>query len=122
MPERRRITEEDVRRTEQRIAVSVARLEQAVERAPARVIGSLGEKARRHPLETMAALAGGAFIVYGLIRLLSGGPCRKERVEKGSTAGSLLSMVLPLAAPYLLRLIGEFLKIGGETGKKDRFL
>ena len=129
MENHRRVTEEDLLITEALIAESYGRLKQSVVQAPSRALRSAGRAIIGHPFAAAAAAAGAGVIVYKLLGLLTPRVVVEEAdVQPHATvkaAGSrpdlmmeILSVILPLAAPYVAGLIQSYLgKI--HPGERD---
>jgi hypothetical protein len=112
---RRRITEDDVLMTEAMIARSYKRLKQSVARAPSRAFSSAGETVRKHPLATAAAAVGVGITLYGLFRMMTrkgaGGKDTRsgERRSGPDIPREILSMIIPLAAPYVTMYLKNYM-------------
>jgi hypothetical protein len=122
---RRQVTEEDILMTEALIARSYGRLKQSVVQAPSQVLGSVGGTIRKHPLGAAAAAVVAGITLYGLFRLVTRQGVVKERVtgrkeykSRPDMTMEILSVILPLAAPYVAGLIQSYLgKI--HPGERD---
>jgi hypothetical protein len=122
---RRQVTEEDILMTEALIARSYGRLKQSVVQAPSQVLGSVGGTIRKHPLGAAAAAVVAGITLYGLFRSVTRQGVVKERAtgrkeykSRPDMTMEILSVILPLAAPYVAGLIQSYLgKI--HPGERD---
>jgi hypothetical protein len=120
---RRQITEEDLLVTEALIAESYGRLKRSVSQVPSRALRSTARTIGRHPLATAATVALAGILAYRLIGLVTsrpggagGAPRATAKPARPNLPMEILSMVLPLAAPYLADLVKGSLEriLGGE--------
>ncbi|MDD1666698.1 MAG: hypothetical protein LUQ23_04100 [Methanomicrobiales archaeon] len=117
MEKRRRVTEEDLLVTEALIAESYGRLKRSVARAPYRALRSAGGAVLEHPLAAAATATVGGILAYQVLRMVmprGAGRGRSPSAEaKGAgshdPAREVLSMVLPVVAPYIVGYIREAL-------------
>ncbi len=123
MENRRPVTEEDLLATEALIADSYGRLKRSVAMAPYRALRSAGETAREHPLAAAAVAAGGALLMYQLLRpkgprstARAKGPSRGSAHGSPDLTGEVLSMILPIAAPYIAGYVRD--RLGGTPDRK----
>ena len=125
MENRKRITEEDLLVTEALIAESYGRLKKSVVDTPARALVPLSQIIREHPLEAAATAVGGGIAAYGIARMMA--PSRradgdKKRHGKKKKARrrqdpvmDILSVLLPLAIPYLTGFIEKYTGINSRA-------
>ena len=115
MERRRQVTEEDILMTEAMIARSYGRLKRSVAQAPARAFSSAGETVRKHPFATAAAAVGAGIALFGLFRLMTRQGTRekdagsRERRSSPDMTREILSMIIPLAAPYVTGYLKNYL-------------
>ena len=120
MENRRRVTEEDLRITEKLIAESYGTMKQSVIQLPSRASRSLGQTIRDHPFAAAGAAVAGGIIVYGILKLLtsrasgleSGGrslPGRNYETQPRDVTHQILSMMIPMAAPYITGYIQKYI-------------
>lgn len=109
MEKRRRVTEDDLLITEALIAKSYGRLKRSVVQAPSQALKSVSETVKRNPLATVAAIAGGGLVAYGLMRLVIPRGIGKEDRNRPNLTNEILSLIIPLAAPYLMSYIKHYL-------------
>jgi hypothetical protein len=121
MENRKRVTEEDLLRTEALIAESYGQMKQSVIQAPSRALRSAGQTARQHPYATagMAIVAGVA--LYGIYTLVTSGSSSRG-APRGSGSGlrrdegrpdliqQLLPMLIPLVVPLVVPYVGDTLQ------------
>jgi hypothetical protein len=125
----RRVTEEDLLITEALIAESYGRLKQSVVQAPSRALRSAGQAISEHPFAAAATATVAGIIAYKLLGLLTPRVVVHEAdVQPHATVKTarsrpdlmmeILSVILPLAAPYVAGLIQSYLgKI--HPGERD---
>jgi len=112
---RRQITEEDILVTEAMIARSYGRLKRSVVQAPSRAFSSAGETVRKHPFATAAAAVGAGIALFGLFRLITRLGTRekdagsRERGSRPDMTRQILSMIIPLAAPYVTGYLKNYM-------------
>jgi len=112
---RRQITEEDILVTEAMIARSYGRLKRSVVQAPSRAFRSAGETVRKHPFATAAAAVGAGIALFGLFRLITRLGTRekdagsRERGSRPDMTRQILSMIIPLAAPYVTGYLKNYM-------------
>jgi len=112
---RRQITEEDILMTEAMIARSYGRLKRSVVQAPSRAFRSAGETVRKHPFATAAAAVGAGIALFGLFRLITRLGTRekdagsRERGSRPDMTRQILSMIIPLAAPYVTGYLKNYM-------------
>ena len=127
MEDRRRVTEEDLLITEALIAESYGRLKQSVVRAPSRALRSAGQAICEHPFAAAATATVAGVIAYQLLGLLTPRVVAREADVQPhadvKNAGSrpdpmmeIVSVILPLAAPYVAGLIQSCL---GKTQSEE---
>jgi len=115
MERRRQITEEDILVTEAMIARSYGRLKRSVVQAPSRAFRSAGETVRKHPFATAAAAVGAGIALFGLFRLITRLGTRekdagsRERGSRPDMTRQILSMIIPLAAPYVTGYLKNYM-------------
>mgnify|MGYP007088152919 CR=1 FL=1 len=116
MERRRQITEEDILMTEAMIARSYGRLKRSVVQAPSRAFSSAGETVRKHPFATAAAAVGAGIALFGLFRLVTRQGAVRDTFAGGRERGSrpdmtreILSMLIPLVAPYVTGYLKDYL-------------
>jgi len=115
MERRRQITEEDILVTEAMIARSYGRLKRSVVQAPSRAFRSAGETVRKHPFATAAAAVGAGIALFGLFRLITRLGTRekdagsRERGSRPDMTRQILSMIIPLAAPYVTGYLKNYI-------------
>lgn len=116
MENRRRVTEEDLLITEALIALSYGRLKQSVVQAPSRALRSAGHAISEHPFKAAATATVAGIIAYKLLGLMTPRVVVEEDgVQPHATVKAarsrpdlmreILSVILPLAAPYVAGLI-----------------
>jgi hypothetical protein len=126
--DRRRVTEQDLLVTEALIAESYGRLKQSVAQAPSRALRSAGQAICEHPFAAAATATVAGVIAYELLGLFKPrAVARKADVHPQTevkNAGSrpdlmmeMVSVILPLAAPYVAGLIQSYL---GKTQSEGR--
>jgi hypothetical protein len=122
------VTEEDLLITEALIAESYGRLKQSVVQAPSRALRSAGHSISEHPFAAAAAATAAGIIAYKLLGLLTPRVVVKEAdVQPHTTVKTarsrpdlmreVVSVILPLAAPYVAGLIQSYL---GKTQSEER--
>lgn len=120
MENRRRVTEEDLLITEALIADSYGRLKQSVVQAPSRALRSAGQAISEHPFAAAATATVAGIIAYKLLGLMTPRVVVEEAdVQPHATVKTargrpdlmmeILSVILPLAAPYVAGLIQSYL-------------
>jgi len=118
---RRQITEEDVLLTELLLARSYGRLKDSVVREPCRALSSAGSIVKSHPYATAAAAAGVGLVLFGLYQQMTGHHKKHGSGKKGHKSQSMtmdiISMALPIVAPYLAGYLEKHL---GSMFSKDR--
>jgi hypothetical protein len=128
MKNRRPITEDDILLTEMLIQKSYGNLKQSVVQASSDAFGSLGESVggtiKKHPYATAGAAVGAGVILFGLFKLLNKGGSGKHKGDGGRSHKSdmgmdILSMLMPLAMPYLTAYLEKYLgsMVSGKRGK-----
>jgi len=102
--------------TEAMIARSYGRLKRSVVQAPSRAFRSAGETVRKHPFATAAAAVGAGIALFGLFRLMTRqGAARdkdagsRERGSRPDMTRQILSMIIPLAAPYVTGYLKNYM-------------
>jgi hypothetical protein len=102
--------------TEAMIARSYGRLKRSFMQAPSRAFSSAGETVRKHPFATAAAAVGAGIALFGLFRLMTRQGAARDRAAGGRERGSrpdmtreILSMIIPLAAPYVTRYLKDYM-------------
>jgi len=104
MKNRRRITEEDVLVTEALIAESYGRVKKSVSRAPSQAFGSVSGTISRHPFAAAAIAIAGGIAAYVIISRITSHVSVAEQKRSGNRPDlvhEILSMVIPVAAPYV---------------------
>lgn len=112
MERRRQITEEDILMTEAMIARSYGRVKRSVMQAPSRAFSSAGETVRKHPFATAAAAVGAGIALFGLFRLMTrqgADAGSRERGSRPDMTREILSMIIPLAAPYVTGYLKDYM-------------
>ena len=115
MERRRQITEEDILMTEAMIARSYGRVKRSVMQAPSRAFSSAGETVRKHPVAAAAAAVGAGIALFGLFRLMTRQGTRekdaggRERRSRPDMTREILSMIIPLAAPYVTGYLKNYM-------------
>ncbi|MDD1657862.1 MAG: hypothetical protein LUQ41_05300 [Methanomicrobiales archaeon] len=120
MDSRRRITEEDLLVTEAYIADSYGRLKQSVVQAPSRAYRSVSQTVHEHPFATAATAVVAGVVVYGIFKLITSrasdqdaqGSSRvtmQKDMSRPDLMHDMLSMMIPLAAPYITGYIQDYL-------------
>jgi hypothetical protein len=127
MKNRKPITEDDIWLTEMLIARSYGNLKQSVVRTSSETLGTLGGTVggtiRKHPYATAGAAVGAGIILFGLYRLLNrDGPTKGNtdgcRGRKSDMGMDILSMIMPLAMPYITAYLEKYL--GSMVSRKQR--
>ena len=101
--------------TEAMIARSYGRLKRSVVQAPSRAFSSAGETVRKHPFATAAAAVGAGIALFGLFRLMTRQGTRekdagsRERGSRPDMTREILSMIIPLAAPYVTGYLKNYM-------------
>jgi hypothetical protein len=112
MKNRRQITQEDVLVTEALIAESYGQLKKSVFRKPSQAYGAVSGTIRRHPFAAAAtAIAGGivAYVIISRITSRGAGAEQKRGGNRPDLAHEILSMIIPLAAPYVTGYIQKYI-------------
>lgn len=109
MEKRRRVTEDDLLITEAMIAKSYGRLKRSIVEVPSQALESVRGTVKRHPLATVAAVAGVGLVAYGLMRVVIPRGVGKEDRKRPNLTTEILSLIVPLAAPYLMGYIKHYL-------------
>ena len=142
---KKKVTEEEIKTTEMRLAESYASLKQAIKNIPSEAARPVTDTVKEHPYVSVAAAAGAGYLAFRLLDLLV--PRTKvinrevsvqpeieikeaKGKEKRSLASRLLSEAVALAMPYITGYVrGEFSRllakpreseeISSETDKKS---
>jgi hypothetical protein len=120
MVNRRRITEEDLRETETLIAESYGQVRQSVAQAPSLALGSFCTTIRKHPFAAAATAVVAGAVVFGIFKLVTSRRSYNEDQVRSRTLSQrdssrpdltqeMLSMIIPLAAPYLTSYIQNYI-------------
>ena len=129
MVNRRRITEEDLLVTETLIAESYGQVRQSVAQAPSRAFESFYTTIKKHPFAAAATAVVGGAVLFGIFRLVTSkstyheeqGRSRSQfqgNTRRPDLTQEMLSMIIPLAAPYITGYIQNYIgKI--LSGKKE---
>ena len=112
MEKRRKSTEEDLLVTEALIAESYGRLKKSVVQAPSRALGSVGGTLSRHPFAAAATAILGGIAAYVIITRMTSHVAvaeRKRDTSRPDFMHEMLSMIIPLAAPYITGYIQKYI-------------
>lgn len=130
MVNRRRITEDDLLATETLIAESYGQVRQSVAQAPSRALGSFCTTIKKHPFAAAATAVVAGAVLVGIFKLVTSRGTYNEKQGRSGTLSQrdtsrpdltheILSMMIPLAAPYITGYIQNY--IGRIiSGKRER--
>jgi hypothetical protein len=116
----RRITEEDLLVTETLIAESYGQVRQSVVQAPSRAVGSFCTVIRKHPFAAAGTAVVAGAVLFGIFKLVTSRSSYNEEqgrsrihsqrdTSRPDLAHEMLSMIIPLAAPYITGYIQTYI-------------
>ncbi len=124
---KKKVTDEDIKATEARLAGSYTRFKQAVANIPQEAVRPVTDTVKAHPYATVAAAAGAGYLAFRLLDVLmprikvitsevSAQPeieSRQAREKRGrSFISKLLSQAVSIATPYITAYVqGEVARL-----------